>query len=301
MRDNLFGLDFSEKLAEENLRHIRTFINMNYKGEEKDAVAPFLKEKYVEIINDYIRVILDKYKIDKDKIIKKLENLNVEENNENLKAEEDKEEELNMFIKSLDEHEQLYYDLLVQSIVEAPESGSNLKSWANSIGKIFKKILGGIVGTTIASLTGSKILTAIAGGISAGIIISDINDIYIKTKYYSHSEFRRLYHINQRNSYDKRWNILKRIVKKNVTKIVNPIKRTFYYIVDKKILKINEETKVGFDNFDVKKNINEYAKICFEKIKDNFLQQYKNKIEFKYKKKILEIKKKFETKDWKKL
>jgi len=70
IKNNLFGYDISEKLAEENLRQIRTFIDQNYKGQEKETVESVLKEKHVEIINDYIKVILDKYDIDKDKILK---------------------------------------------------------------------------------------------------------------------------------------------------------------------------------------------------------------------------------------
>jgi len=90
IKNNLFGYDISEKLAEENLRHIRTFIDQNYKGQEKDAVEPALKEKHVEIINDYINVIVDKYEIDKDKILKKLQD---------LKEEEDIEDQINIFIQ----------------------------------------------------------------------------------------------------------------------------------------------------------------------------------------------------------
>jgi len=288
IKNNLFGYDISEKLAEENLRHIRTFIDQNYKGQEKDAVEPALKEKHVEIINDYIKVIVDKYEIDKDKILKKLQD---------LKEEEDIEDQINIFIQSLNEKEQLYYDLLVQSIIEAPKSDSATKSWAIPIFKVLKKILGTIVSTAIVSFTGSKILTSISAGVGTSLVISDIKDLYIKKCYFSqNNEFRRLYHINQRNSYDKRWNIFKRNVNENVRKIVNPIKNMYYYIVDKKLLKIKEETKIGFDRYD-EVNIKENAKIFLEKIKEIFFKQYKNKIEFKYKQNIIEMKKLFRAKE----
>ena len=70
----------------------------------KNAIEPYLKQKYVDIINDYKSVIIKKYYIKEKKLLEKLKNL--KENNNEI-------EELNVFIKSLNEHEQLYYDILV--------------------------------------------------------------------------------------------------------------------------------------------------------------------------------------------
>ena len=161
VKSRIFGIDISEELAEENLRHIKNFIDTFYKGKEKDAVHPYLKEKHVEIILDYSKVIVEKYKndINEEEIIRKLKKL------KELKEDENIEEKLNLFIQSLNEHEQLYYDLLVQSILEAPKSDSAMKSWAIPMIKIIKEILGTIVSTAIVSFTGSKILASISAGI----------------------------------------------------------------------------------------------------------------------------------------
>jgi len=70
----------------------------------KNAIEPYLKQKYVDIINDYKSVLIKKYNIKEKKLLEKLKNL--KENNNEI-------EELNVFIKSLNEHEQLYYDILV--------------------------------------------------------------------------------------------------------------------------------------------------------------------------------------------
>ena len=135
----------------------------------KNAIEPYLKQKYVDIINDYKSVLIKKYYIKEKKLLEKLKNL--KENNNEI-------EELNVFIKSLNQHEQLYYDILVQSILEAPDSDSKLKSWVIPILKVIKDTLGSIVGTAIASFTGLKILTALSATVGTFVIISDIAHIY---------------------------------------------------------------------------------------------------------------------------
>ena len=70
----------------------------------KNAIEPYLKQKYVDIINDYKSVLIKKYNIKEKKLSEKLKNL--KENNNEI-------EELIVFIKSLNENEQLYYDILV--------------------------------------------------------------------------------------------------------------------------------------------------------------------------------------------
>ena len=287
IKERLFNINFLEKLGEENLRHIRAFIDIYYKGQEKDAVHNYLKEKYVDIINDYNKVICEKYNINKEKILKKLKNL--DEN-------DDMEDQINHLIQSLDEHEQLYYDLLVQSILEAPSSESAIKSWTIPIVKIIKKALGTFIGTAITSFTGSKILMGLTASVGTVSIISDISDIYLKSHYFSENgEFRKLYHINQRNSYDKRWNIMKRNIKEGYHKMINPIKNCYYHIIDKKFLKIKEK-KIGFQRDEEMVNIEEDANKFVTKFIALFISDFDKKKELNFYNKVMKMKEQFRSK-----
>ena len=288
IQEQTFHVNFLEKLAEENLRNIKTFIDLYYKGQEKNAIEPFLKEKYVEIINDYKNVAVNKYDIKEKKILDKLKSL--KDNNDDI-------EELNIFIKSLNEHEQLYYDLLVQSILEAPDSDSDKKAWIIPIFKVIKDALGSIIGTAIASFTGSKILTALSATAGTLIVINDITDIYLKKNYFSkNGEFRKLYHINQRNSYDKRWNIIKRNIKEKIRKFVQPIKKGYYYLVDSKLLNITEQAKLGFEKVEEDINIKDESQVFRANIIANFQKVLKDKLELKHYQHLIKLKKKFRKK-----
>lgn len=286
IKEATFDINFLEKLAEENIKNMKIFLDIYYKGEERNAVDPFLKEKYVNLLKDYQNVIIKKYKVDEKKILDKLKEL---KNKNDM-------EELNIFIGSLNEHEQLYYDLLVQSILEAPESDSELKSWLIPIVKILKETFGSIIGTAIASLTGSKILTAISASVGTVVVIKDIADLYIKKNYFSKDgEFRKLYHINQRNSYDKRWNIIKRSIKEKYRRIVNPIKKGFYNLLDKKILGISEKTKIGFEKNE-EGNIKDEANIFIDNIFNKFKEDLKEKLKLKHYQNLIKMKKTFREK-----
>lgn len=288
IQEQTFHVNFLEKLAEENLRNIKTFIDLYYKGQEKNAIEPFLKEKYVEIINDYKNVVVNKYDIKEKKILDKLKSL--KDNNDDI-------EELNIFIKSLNGHEQLYYDLLVQSILEAPDSDSDKKAWIIPIFKVIKDALGSIIGTAIASFTGSKILTALSATAGTLIVINDITDIYLKKNYFSkNGEFRKLYHINQRNSYDKRWNIIKRNIKEKIRKFVQPIKKGYYYLVDSKLLNITEQAKLGFEKVEEDINIKDESQVFKANIIANFQKVLKDKLELKHYQHLIKLKKKFRKK-----
>ena len=291
VKSRILGIDLSEELAEENLRHIKNFIDTFYKGKEKDAVHPYLKEKHVEIILDYSKVIVEKYKndINEEEIIRKLKEL------KELKEDENIEEKLNLFIQSLNEHEQLYYDLLVQSILEAPKSDSAMKSWAIPIIKIIKEIFGTIVSTAIVSFTGSKILTSISAGIGTSLVIRDINDMYIKENYFKkeNDEFRRVYHINQRLEFDKRLNIIKRNIKNICRNIAKPIKSAYSYVVDTKILNIKENTKMGFEKTYKNIDYKEKGKIFLNNLNKIIKTEYNNKQEQKYKQILIKMKKYF--------
>ena len=287
IKDKLFDDNVLERLGEENLRLIRSFIDIYYKEEKKEAVDNYLKEKYVDIINDYKNVICEKYHIDKNKIIDKLQNLN---------ESEDMEDQISSMIQTLDEHERLYYDLLVQSILEAPSSESAIKSWTIPILKTIRDALKTIIGTAIVSLTGSKILTALSGTAGAMFVISDIKDIYFKKRYFSDNpEYRKLYHINQRNSYDKSWNIMKRNIKDRCRKIVNPIKNCYNYIVDRNILKLKEEEKIGFDREEEElPNIEEDTNIFIDNYTKYFTSEFTKKVELNYYSNLMKMKTKFE-------
>jgi hypothetical protein len=292
IKERLFDINVLEKLGEENLRHIRTFIDRYYKGDEREAVDPYLKERYVDIINDYSEIICEKYKINKNKIIQKLKDLD---------KSEDMEDQMNHLIQSLDEHEKLYYDLLVQSILEAPSSDSAMKSWVIPIFKTIKDSLKTLVGTAIVSLTGSKILTAMAGTVGAACVISDISDIYMKKHYFSKNpEYRKLHHMNQRNSYDKRWNIMKRNIKEKYRKIINPIKNCYYHIVDRNLLKIKEEEKIGFDREEEIINIEEDTNTFITNFTNFFISERKEKVELNYYKNLMKMKTNLEKKKSKK-
>ena len=54
IKEGLFADYFLEILAEENLRTIKVFLSEKFTGTDKNAIPENLREKYVEIINDYL-------------------------------------------------------------------------------------------------------------------------------------------------------------------------------------------------------------------------------------------------------
>ena len=194
-----------------------------YDGKDTNNVDTFLKKKYVDILNDYKNIIIKKYNINEEEILSKLKDMN-DLNEDNIK------QQINDFIDSLNEQEQLYYDLFFQSIIEAPNLSSKINSWLSPIIKILRDTIGTFIGIKIISFTGSKLLTGLTASVGTSIFIKDITDIVLKKRYFSENEeFRKIYHINQRNSYDKRWNVMKRKIINTAKKVFNPIKKNFVH------------------------------------------------------------------------
>ena len=285
---NIFDINFLEKVAQINLRNIKSFIEIFYKGADKDSVDTYLKEKYVEILNDYIRIIVKKYKIDQKKILENLKNIIEEECNI--------EERLDIYIQSLNVHEQLFYDLFIQSIIEKPDSESKIKSWATPIFKIIRDTIGTVLGTRLCSLTGSKILSTITASVGTAFIIKDIQEMVLNKSYFGSEKYRKIYHMNKKNNCENRFVIFKRKIKEKTKKIINPIKNFFYSFIDKKILNLKEEIKIGFDcNYDMN-NIEEEAK----NFKKNFINDYFIRLEqlinIKFFERLSKMQKKYEKK-----
>ena len=168
---------------------------------------------YVEIINDYMNVIEKKYSIKKDKIMDDLQKIDI--NNQ--------EEELSTFINSLNNYEKLYYDLLLQLVLESPDSESWIKSYTTPIFKFMRNILLTIGGFKLASLTGSKTLLALSASIGGAMIFKDVKDEIIKSYFSLHEKGRKLYHLNCKNSPEKRISILTRKIKEKYRKYIKPV------------------------------------------------------------------------------
>ena len=188
-------------------------------------------------------------------------------------------QQINDFIDSLNEQEQLYYDLFFQSIIEAPNLSSKINSWLSPIIKILRDTIGTFIGIKISSFTGSKLLIGLTASVGTSIFIKDITDIVLKKRYFSENEeFRKIYHINQRNSYDKRWNVMKRKIINTAKKVFNPIKKKFCSFLDKKFLKLDEEIKVGFDDDFIVENIEENTKTFRKNVIQDYFTEFEEKI-----------------------
>ena len=289
-QDKIYPLEILEKLGEENLKYMKLFLREYYKGGDKNAIDPKLKEKYSEILSNLANIIVKKYNIDEERILNNIQRIINEsklENNKNKNqidkpnideaiSEEDILDKLSIYILSLNEHEQLYYELLLQSILEKPDSNSKVKSWSAPIFKAIKNVLGTALGAKISSLTGSKLLTALTISAGACITIKDIADDYVKKKYFSNNNFRKLYHINQKNSMEKNITIFKRKIKESFKKIINPIKNYFSSFIEEKIFNLEEKNKIGLEsNFS---NIHEMYNEFKNNVIDDYLRKKKREI-----------------------
>ena len=194
---------------------------------------------YVEIINDYMNVIEKKYSIKKDKIMDDLQKIDI--NNQ--------EEELSTFINSLNNYEKLYYDLLLQLVLESPDSESWIKSYTTPIFKFMRNILLTIGGFKLASLTGSKTLLALSASIGGAMIFKDVKDENIKSYFSLDEKGRKLYHLNCKNSPEKRISILTRKIKEKYRKYIKPVENFIINLFDTKIFHLKESPKIGLEKF----------------------------------------------------
>ena len=153
IREGLFNDDFLEILAEENFKSIKLLLNEKFTGTDKNAIPEYLRYKYIDIINDYLDVLKSKYKIKEDKIIENLKEIDGEGDKKEMEL------KLKFFLKSLDEKEKLYYDLLMQSIIDMPSLENDVEAKVTTIFKFIRDIGITLIATKYASITGSKTLT----------------------------------------------------------------------------------------------------------------------------------------------
>lgn len=289
-----FDIDLREILAEENLKFMKYMKEKYYNGEEQNAAPNNLKKIYVRIINDYMNVIKEKYNIDREKIFNGLQNID----RENKGNKERKEIEVTLFENSLNKYEKLYYDLLLQSILEMPDSESWIESVCTPIFKIIRDIVLAFGSFKLASLTGSKIILALSASVGGITIFKDLSQEMIKTYFFFDDKQRTLYHLNQKNSPKRRFSILIKKIKEKYWKIFKPLKNIFTKFVDTKILHLKEAPKIGFEKM-LKKEEN--IEIECEIFRNNELKHYfKNKKEMKkieFQQNLFNIQKKYEKRN----
>jgi len=268
INDGFFNIDFLEILAEENLKNIKFLINEFYTGTDKTAIPESLRYQHVKIIKDYIYVIKNKYNIDENKIINELTKITQEKDNDNLEL------RLNLYVKSLNTQEKLYYDLLIQSYIEMPSFGKNVEEKFNKLFKYIRDIGLTLFAAKCASLTGSKVLTSISVGIGIGKILKNIKDDMIKSFFSLSDSQKRLYLINYRSTPQTTFGIISKKINECCRKVFIPIKQGANNFIRQKILKLKNETKVGFDkmNFSFKNTI-DLKKEC-DKFGDNIIKLY---------------------------
>ena len=121
INEGCFNIDFLEILAEENLKNITYLINTFFTGTDKTAIPESLRYLHVKIIKDYMDIIKIKHNIDENKIIDELTKITQEKDNDNLEL------RLNLYVKSLNIPEKLYYDLLIQSYIVMPSFEKNVE------------------------------------------------------------------------------------------------------------------------------------------------------------------------------
>jgi len=240
IKEGLFNDDFLEILAEENFKSIKILLNEKFTGTDKNAIPEYLRSQYVEIINDYLDVLKSKYKINENKIINNLKDID----GDDKKATELK---LKIFLKSLDEKEKLYYDLLMQSIIDKPTTENIIEAKVTTIFKFVRDIGITLIATKYASLTGSKTLTFLTASLGAAKLIKNITHENA-ISYYSYSdEQRKICHLNQRNLPKSTFEIVKRKIQHYYRKVAVPIKKSTNNFIRYKILKLKEEPKIGFE------------------------------------------------------
>ena len=241
INEGYYDDDFLEILAEENLRNMKYLINTFFTGTDKDAIPENLRNQYVSIIKEYMEIIKRKYKIDEDKIINGISDI--------VKDKENLEINLNLFLKTLSVREKLFYDLTIQSIIEMPSYEKSVEEKFTILFKFIRDIGLTFAGAKCASLTGSKVLTSISIGIGVAKILKNIKDEVVKHFFRLNDNQKRLYLINHRSAPQTTFRIIGRKIKEGFRKIIIPIKKSTNEFIRKKILKLKNETKVGFDKY----------------------------------------------------
>ena len=268
INDGCFNIDFLEILAEENLKNIKYLINTFFTGTDKTAIPESLRYQHVKIIKDYMDVIKTKHNIDENKIINELTKITQEKDNDNLEL------RLNLYVKSLNIPEKLYYDLLIQSYIEMPSFEKNVEEKFNKIFKFLRDIGLTFLGAKCASLTGSKVLTSISVGVGVAKILKNIKDEVIKSFFSLSDSQKRLFLINYRNTPQTTFGIISKKIKECYRKVIIPAKKGVNSFIRQKILRLRNETKIGFDkiNFSFKNTI-DLKKEC-DKFGDNVIKLY---------------------------
>ena len=185
---------------------------------------------------------------------------------------------------------------MMQSITEMSSFDKKVESKANTVFKFIRDIGITVLGAKCASLTGSTALTAISLGFGIGKILKNIKEEFVKAYFSLPDKERRIYRINQRATPQNTGVIIKRIIKEKYKKIIIPIKKYANNFLRKKILKINDESQVGFDklilNFKdneiIKKECTEYR----DKDIDYYFENLKAIIEPQYNQILYQIKEK---------
>ena len=291
INEGLFKEDYLEIIAEENLRNMKELFNTFFTGTDKTAIPEYLRNQHIKVINDYLGILKKKYKIKDDILIKRLQNIS--EDKENIEV------KLNLFLKSISKYEKLYFDLLMQSIIEMPNLENQVESKANTLFKFIRDIGITVIGAKCASLTGSKTLTAISVGLGVTKILKNIKEEAIKSYFSLSDNQRRIYLMNQRNIPQTTTDIIKKKIKEGYRKIVIPIKKYANNFIRKKILKIQKEEKIGFDRLDLNlKDIENIQKEC-NQYRENDIDKYfeisKSMIEPQYNQILYKIKEKLKN------
>ena len=241
IREGLFNDDFLEILAEENFKSIKLLLNEKFTGTDKNAIPEYLRYKYIDIINDYLDVLKSKYKIKEDKIIENLKDIDGEGDKKEMEL------KLKFFLKSLDEKEKLYYDLLMQSIIDMPSLENDVEAKVTTIFKFIRDIGITLIATKYASITGSKTLAFLTASLGAAKLIKNITHEIANSYYSCSDEQRNICHKNQRNLPKSTFEILKRKMIHYYKKVAVPIKKSTNNFIRYKILKLKEEPKIGFE------------------------------------------------------
>ena len=147
----------------------------------------------------------------------------------------------------MNNYEKLYYDLLLQLVLESPDSESWIKSYTTPIFKFMRNILLTIGGFKLASLTGSKTLLALSASIGGAMIFKDVKNEIIKSYFSLDEKGRKLYHLNCKNSPKRRISILTRKIKEKYKKYIKPVEKFIINIFDKKIFHLKERPKIGLE------------------------------------------------------
>ena len=188
INERFFNIDFLEKLAEQNLSNIRDMISIFFNGTDENAIPEALREQHVKVIKDYLEIVKQKYKIREDEIIQELQKI--------VDDKENADELFDILIKGRNKNENLYLDLMMQSIIAMPSFDKNVEEKVSTLFKYIRDIGLTIAGAKISSLTGSKLLKAATVGAGAVKIIKNIKDDITKSYFGLTNIQKKIYIMN---------------------------------------------------------------------------------------------------------